>query len=532
MCTDQIVEATIRFQLLHCQPQVVFSGVRQLWMDLWTLTRVHREATSLLHAQLFNTKQQGVPALTHLGYVVKIFNIFPPILTLLAAGATELLLNPSVMVVPSVPLSSLAETGIFNEYNNLVKINTDIVDFGRHTEFFVHLLPCCHRLTTLIIEYNVTPEILMAARHCPLQVLGIDKSNVVHPEVIFEVLVQIMLGISHARLKRVFNAYKRGKPVPLNPTWPNLMELNTQSIVVSQEFLSLVLVAHPNLQFLESDVVPMMDIIKLHVRILEKLPGHPKLSLKGMVAQFGEIQELYPYYPKLQQVSLVIPAGMEGTVEDLLRLGCHLPNFTHLRLTYNGFANPRRVPKTNQFQEFMHQITALELATTSEGHLEACWVVALLRQFPGLKNLHLNDNHISNTESGIPWVNNFNTVIHLQTLCKDINLTMNFLRMFPSLKQLTLTFFPDIAIFPWECLEHLEKLRILQVLAYKMNNILDLCNVPRQTPDDEPWILGVPVRHMPKWVARKLQCAGWTWRSLSDMQLYQYSTHIRRSYVV
>lgn len=510
----------------------MFSGVRQLWMNLWPLHRVHREAVSLLHTLLFSTRQHDVPALTHKGYVVKIINIFPPIIALLAAGGTQLILNPTIVFVPSESLSTLAKTGIFSEYNDLTIINTDFVNFGRHTEFFARLLPCCNKLTTLIVDNNVTPELLTAARHCPLQILVIDKSNLVHPEVILEALIEIMLGIPHTHLTRVLKAYKRGKPMPLTPTWPYLTDFSTQSIKVPQEFLALVLVAHPHLQFVINSVVPVMDIIKLHVSITEKLPSQPKLSLTGILAPFGEIQELYPFCPKLRQVSLIIPAGMEGTVEDLLRLGHHMPNFTNLRLTYYGVASARQIPRTNQFQGFIHQITLLELSKTPEGHLEAWWVAAFLRQFPGLKNLRLSSNHLLNTESSIPWVCNFNTVTHLQMFCNDINLTIKFLMMFPSLKQLTLTLVPDIATFPWECLRRLEELRILHIMAYVINNILDLCKVPRETPNDESWILGVAERHVPDQVVRRLQCAGWCWRSVSDIPLHHHGTQITRSYVV
>lgn len=500
--------------------QVVFNCVRELWKHLWPLQSVHREAVSLLHSWVFHMKQPSPFTLTYRGFVAKILNIYPPILTLLAAAATKMVFNPSMVFVKNVSLSCLTETGIFSEYNNLVKIDTTFIDFGSHTDFLVCLLPCCYRLTTLILGSNVSPQVLLAAKHCPLQILSIGISSVFHPITTIQTLTEIMLGIHHSQLEWVMTAYMRGEPVRLSSTWPNLTEFTMQCTSATVVFLTLVLVVHPNLKVLVSSLFPAHSDVKLYSTLREILPSLPKLSLKFIMTYIGEFQELYPYYPKLQKVSLIVPAGMEGTVENFFRLSCHLPNFTQVRLTYTGPMNTRPLPKTNQFQDSMRQITVLELGTTPEGYLEAWWVVDFLRQFPGLKALQLRSNYISNRESDNPWVGTFNSVTYLQCRCSNTDLMMNFLRMFPGLSRLNITCSHEVPAFPWKNLQELKELRKLDIFACKLNNILDLCTLPRETPDDTRWTLQVAESHVPEWVAKLLQDAGWTVKPWGDMPLF------------
>lgn len=496
--------------------QELFTAVRELWKELWYLETVHTEAVSLLHARVLRTKQRSVSTHRHHGHLVSILNIFPPIVTLLAAGTKELIFNPNMVFAQKIPLDCVYRSTILTETNNVTTINTDKVDFGRDTDFFVHLLPCCHKLTTLVLEYNVTPEVLQAARQCPLRKLNITGRGTPQSLTVHKALAEVVLGIPHDSLNGTLDAYLRGKRVPLSPTWPNLTNLKTRAISTSRDFLTLVLVAHPNLEVLDNDMVLLACIVRLYIKIQNRLPSLHKLSLTYICGHINEILHLYPHYPKLQYVAMIIVAEIKKSLVHILRLACHLPNLAHLVLVFTDTTFlSLQLPKEDELQG-SNQITTLTFEAIPPGYLEAWWLTALLKLLPCLKRLHLNTNRILCTEEGHTWVGVFTNLTNLQYFNDNKNLSMSFLSMFPNLYELTLTY-PSNNSFPWKCLRELKDLRQLRIYADKLDNILDLCQVPRETPDGGPWILYVAARHVPEWVARKLQCSGWTWRPETDI---------------
>lgn len=500
--------------------QKLFKAVRALWKELWGLGQLHEQAVALLHAHVFRTYQIGVPPFTHRKFFIQVMNIFPPIITLLAARASAICFDPGMMQLTRESLVLLGECGIFTEKNHVQRIDASNIDLGNATPFLAHLLPCCQYLTVLMLDCNVTSSILYAAKECPLQVLHVSERMLSCPQVSLEALSELVLGVQGNDLKILLDSYMRGEEVTFNPSWPNLTNFSTGWCAVSQEFLILVLVVLHKMEYLESNVVPISSVVKLYANMLQNIPGLHKLALKANTIMYEDFWELYPHYPSMERVTLMITSAVEESLINFFELGHHLPNVKMLRLTHVPAQYPFVLPEGDQFHNFTSHIAILELDCIPSGEFDARWVIKLLQQFPCLRRVYLNANLIVYTEPVDPWVTVFDTVIDLQCVCDNDNeLFLRFLYSFPNLHTLTLTAFDGEISLPWERLTELRNLRHLNMFACGVRNINGLCKLPRKTSDRTTWEVRVAPRHVSTRQGDRLRRAGWNFVPVNDIQL-------------
>ena len=495
--------------------QKLFKAVQALWKELFGLRQLHQKAVLLLQGLVVHRYQVGIPS--HHESLTGIMVVYPPIITLLAARATELCFDQGLVQLTKMPLLLLAECGMFKETNYLRSIDASNVDMGYETLLLENLLPCCLHLTVLKLDCNVTPTMLYAAKQCPLQVLHVSERMLSCPRLSLEVLSEVVLGVPGHNLKAILDTHIRGEQVTFRPSWPNLFNFSTGWCTVSLEFFILVLIVLGKMEYLGSNVVPISSVVRMYAAMLGKAPGLHQLALKANCITYEDFWELHPHYPKLENVTLMIVNTMEETLMNFFELGHLLPNVKMLRLTHVPALRPSRLPQGDKFQEFRRRIVILELDSIMSAELNACWVFKLLQQFPCLQRLYLNANLIVYTEPVEPRVTVFNTVTEIQCVCNNGNeLFLRFLYAFPNLHKLTLTEHEGEISFPWERLTEFRKLRHLHLFACGVRNISDLCKVPRKTSDGSSWELHTSSKLLSLCLMYRLRRAGWNWVPIND----------------
>ncbi|KAK8396850.1 hypothetical protein O3P69_005072 [Scylla paramamosain] len=498
----------------------LFTGVRKLWDEMKGLGQLHEEAVTILCAHVLRIRQIGVRPASHHMNLVQVVTIFPAILTLLAARATEICLDPAMVQMSSTPVSCMDETGIFKETNQLRKIDASGVDLGAETCFFVHLLPRCHNLTVLVLDVNVSSGILHAARQCPLRVLHVSERMMSHPRLSQETLAELVLGTNRKDLRLVLGAYMVGVPLTFTPAWPNLTHLGTGWCAVSKEFLLLVLLFLPKIEYMQSNVLPVSTVVDEYISRHQQ-GSLPKVPLKANTILYEAFWRQYIYCPKLEQVTLVPVNAMDESLSGLFQVGNHLPNVTILRMLTNVLTpRPFLLPEEkSEYQEFRNQITTLELDGITATEFDAGWLMSLLQCFPRLRILFLHGNQIVYTEPGDPVVTHFDSVTDIQCVCdSDNERFLRFLNAFPNLQALTLTAVQGNISLPWERLTELRQLRVLSLYALGVSNLSGLCQLPRSTTERTTWKLRAAPRLVSVDLMAKLRRAGWTWIPTTDIE--------------
>ncbi|MPC09293.1 hypothetical protein E2C01_001900 [Portunus trituberculatus] len=505
--------------------QELFSGVRKLWDELTGLRQLHKEAVTLLCAHVLRTQQLGCPPASHTSDVVHVVSIFPAILTLLAAQATDICLDPGMEQVSGTSFSCLNGTGIYKEINQLQKIDACSVDLGIETSFFEKLLPCCHYLTVLVLDVNVSSSILQAARPCPLRVLHVSERMMTKPQLSVYTLTELVLGTTSVDLKLVLGAYMMGVPLTFKPAWPDLTHLGTGWCNVSKEFLLLALLFLPKIEYMQNYLVPISTVVEEYIRRHESDDESNavkiQVPLKANMIEFEAFWNHYKYCPYLEHVTLMPRSPMDNSLSGLFQVSKHLPNVTTLRMMTTAFSQrPFLLPmEKSGFQEFRNQITTLELDGTFAGEFDAGWLMTLLQYFPRLRVLFLHHNQVVNTEIVDPVVTCFDSVTDIQCVFdSDYERFLRFLHAFPNVQSLTLTAVHGGISMPWECLTELRRLRILSLYALAVNDLSGLCKLPRTTLGKTTWKLRAAPRLVSKDLVARLRHAGWTWIPATDIK--------------
>lgn len=434
----------------------------------------------------------------------------PALVTLLAAKTRRVLL---VSVQPQLsrcgPAAAAATRGC--ACFPLRELVLTGVDMGSELNFLLHLLPCCKSLLVLKLGGNCTPAVLEAARDCPLSVLHLSERMAWQPRMTEDALGKLVIG-AQGTVKNVLDAVRRGEQVSFTPAWPDLSDVST-GWCKAQDFLLLLLVAFPRLQHLGSQLVDTSVIVRRYTDLALQVLSLPKLSLRVYSVISGNFSKVYRCYPNTSELHLLNVTDVERVLWEIVEASVHLPQLHVLRLSIipGPLPQPPSLALREEFVCFGKRITELHL---EKGH--GSWAFTLLSLFPSVQCLRITGDILQIPEErGIKMT--FPSVSRLECMCDNSTRVLLFLASsFPNLVSLTLKSQRGGLSLPWEQLGELVNLRDWTLLGTIVENVANLCLIPRETSDTRYWKLSVLPGSVTPGDLQRLRWCGWTCLYVSD----------------
>lgn len=503
LCVDELVDATVRYQRVCSCAKNLWRAVDEVWRDVWQLGgSLATRAAALLHAHLLCQHLLG-EVTKHAGRV-RVPDAAPALITLLAAK------SQTVSLVPVEPqlfrLGPAAAAVLCCDHFPLTELILTGIDMESKLDFLLHVLPCCKRLSVLKLGGNCTAAVLEAARGCPLKVLHLSERQVWQPRMTEAGLGKFLIGCVGA-MKYVLDNVRRGEQPNFQTAWPNLTDLCVGWCKVSVEFLLLLLVAVPRLQYLSSKIVDTSVIVRQYVDLASEVSSLHKLSLRAISVISENFSKTYHCYPSASKLHVLNVTDVERFLWELLGVSMHLSNLQVLKLTLipGPIPHPPSLFLKQEFAHFGKHIKELHL---EKGHGGLASTLLIL--FPSVQRLHITgDAMLIPKETGLKIT--YPSVSKLECVCSDsAQLLLYLVRVFPNLETLILKSQRGGMALQWEQLNELGELKNLTLLGTLVENIPDLCLIPRKTTDKRHWQLSVVPGSVTSKDMKKLRWCGWT----------------------
>lgn len=379
------------------------------------------------------------------------------------------------------------------------------VDMSSELDFLLQLLPCCKRLLVLKLGGNCTTAVLEAARSCPLKVLHLSERMAWQPRMTEDDLGKFFFG-SVLNVKNALNDVQHGRQIDFISAWPGLTDVCMGWCRVSIEFLLLLLIAFPRLQYLNSQLIDMTVVIKQFVDSISHVTNQ-KLSLRVNTVISGNFSKTYHNIPGVSKLHLLNVTDVEVLLWEILEASVHLPHLQILSLAIIP-GLPPRLPSLSLrkgFVNFGKHIKELHLGRGYGG-----WAYTLLNLFPCLQKLRITGDVMQiPDETTLKVV--FPSVSILECVCSNTAESLPYLvSVFPNLEILTLKSHCGDLALQWEELNELVNLRNLTLLGTLVKNVANLCLVPRDTTEKRHWDLHVVPGSVTPSDLNRLRWCGWT----------------------
>ncbi|XP_045126990.1 uncharacterized protein LOC123513694 [Portunus trituberculatus] len=512
LCVDELVAATVAYQLSVKSAERIWAAVSQVWELLWPLGRgLACRATSLLHSHLLCQS-----LLDHTSQRVGQFQVHDAtsaVVTLLATKTHTLTFVPTEPQLPA--LNPALAVPVWSEDLPLQELVLTGIDMGSELDFLTSLLLYCKRLSILKLGGNCSADVLQAARDCPLTVLHLGERQAWQPRIQENGLAKMLIGCDGS-LQQEIEAICEGKQPSFRPFWPDLIDVCTGWCKVSSEFLLLLLITFPKLQQLHSKLIDTSLVVKRYADLARQVPGLHNLDLTTNTVIYLYFSQIYRYFPNATKLHVFNITDTEKLLWELLESCKDLPHVHTLTLIAapGPVPQPSRFPPKEQFISFGRRITELHI----EEHHSGDWVLTMLSLFPSLQHLRLSGSALHIPEE--TWsVAVFPSISKLECIYSYSNKFLQLLALtFPSLESLILRSQSSHLTFklPWEQLCEMVWLRDVRLIAKLVDNISGLCCVPRDSSDGREWWLSVAPGSVAPGDLARLRWSGWTCFYIND----------------
>ncbi|KAG7168942.1 uncharacterized protein LOC121866424 [Homarus americanus] len=512
LCIDHLVNATACYQRMCNDYEAIWRDVGHVWADLWYLPPcVPARATQLLHTHLLHTH------FLHEHQENDIYEMTCPILTLLAVKIRKITIIPVVRQLPSLSSSAFfSVNGVFSGEYWLQELDFTGIDLIQDLSVLEVLLPLCPELSVLKLGGNTTPDVLLAAKACPLTILHISERLVWEPRIFEDVLIDIVLGSKIHNSGELLESVRRRKPLDLNPTWPHLTDFSSGFCRVKQDFILMILIVFKKLHSLASRVVDVHKAVRTFYELQTQVPNMHKLSLKtnSVYCHKDMIDIFSRVAPKLETLKLTALGS------DISQVSNSFPFLRELHVDLKFF-DPDVSP-AEILAGIGLQLTVLRLQSSTCSYYEMpqrC-ISSLLQVCPRLQDLTLAFNRgIQCDHFGVQEMPCFENITSL--VCKSGRFRQEplkcLLKMFPKLQTLSIEGRVNNFESVLQHLTQFQDLRILKLLRLEKIAVESLCELPRMTSDRRSWELYVSPILVSRSDIKKLQNCGWTYIPISDI---------------
>nr|XP_045592757.1 uncharacterized protein LOC123754412 isoform X2 [Procambarus clarkii] len=486
---------------------MVWSSVGQVWADLWYLPpSIPSRATHLLHAHLLHAQ------LLHGHLESYVYDITRPLLTLLAVRARKIAIVPVDRQFASLSSPAIfCECGVYKGEHQLQELDLTGVDLGLDMKVLLALLPVCPELTVLKLGGNTTPDVLQAAKTCPLTVLHISERSAKDPRVSESDLMEIIIGSRNHNPTELLSSIRRGRMIEANPTWPQMSDFSTGHCKVQQDFLLLLLAVLTKLNNLSCKSLDLQKVICAFDDLIKESPKQLKLSLKSnqLLANEDFLDTLSRVAPDIEDVKVIYRRrSIQNIASDILTLHDNFPSLKALHIFGMRHASQSE-PSPEVFACIGIRLKILELD-------EICLrdIPSLLQVCPLLQDLTLTFKHgIKCDHTGLPDTARFENVITLNVKSSRLRQEpLSFLlKMLPNLQTIAVQGRVDNVELFLGYLTQLTELRTVKMTELETLEVASLCELPRMVSDRRPWELYASPHILNQSDIKTLQNCGWTY---------------------
>lgn len=481
----------------------------QLWTKLWEVSpRVASRASDLLHGVVWQAYSDKEITLS--------------LLMLLATKARRIILVQTDHDLERfVNFNVFQLCGVHDTNHHVQELDLQGIYLGPGTRLLLHLLPRCTQLKILKLGVNSCDQVLYASQACPLQVLYISEWNMRRCKVTQEFLMELITGIRNKSVAEFFSDIRCGNPIIINPTWPNLVEVCFGNCNVQCEFIVMMLMMFPALQWKSTNLFENQRVINEYYFQMLQMGSLHKLALRtSNVIVNTNFMNVLPYAaPLLEEIKVSVryKSGFMY-IHEMLKLCTVFLSLRSLHLYELLHFTPGE-PPFQIFSALGSRLLSLDLHGGKVCAIRLKDLRMCLELCPVLQDVTFGFIHgIGCDSTDLQENKQFENLKSLKCASKYLNhyALCCLLNMLPKLEKFIVAGSVDNVDL---LLTHLPSLLELRVLKWMMRNKLSvesLCRMPRASTDARPWQLYAPVRCIGHGDKKKLIKCGWSYIPLSS----------------